>query len=207
MPHNPSLPHRKPARNLRHIAGLRSALATAIALLSVLVLASSASALEQQVGLTGNDGFGFSVAVQGDALVVGTLAQGKDPGAAYVYQRTGDVWNQTAELTPSDSAPGDSFGRPVAIDGDTIVVGAPAATIGVNPAQGAIYTFGRTGAPLRTETAKLTVSDGFARDQLGKSVAIDGDMIIAGAPGVTVGKNANQGAIYTFARDGAAART
>ena len=67
----------------------------------------------------------------------------------------------------------------------------------------AVYTFSRTGAPGRTETAKLTVSDGAALDALGHSVAINGDTIVAGAPSVTVGKNAQQGAVYTFTRDGA----
>ena len=177
-------------------------------MLSVLALASSASALEQKISVAANNAFGYSVAVQGDTLVIGSPpARITDPGAAYVYQRTGDTWNQTAELTPSDSAPGDSFGSSVAIDGDTIVISAPGATIGANTAQGAVYTFARTGTPDRSETAELTVSDGSAHDQLGASVAINGDTIIAGAPAVTIGKNNNQGAIYTFTRNGAASRT
>jgi len=207
MPQQRVLVQRPPVRRRRRIAGLRPALAIVIALLAALALASSAAALEQQIGVAGNDAFGFSVAVQGDTLVIGTLAPAGEPGAAYVYQRTGDTWNQTAKLTPSDSAPGDNFGKAVAIDGDTIAVGAPDATIGVNAAQGAVYTFTRTGTPDRAETAKLTVSDGFAHDQLGTSVAINGDTIVAGAPAVTVAKNANQGAIYTFTRDGADSRT
>jgi hypothetical protein len=51
-------------------------LAVALTLLSALALAS-ASALEQQLGVAGTDAFGFSVAVQGDTLVIGTLAQGE----------------------------------------------------------------------------------------------------------------------------------
>ena len=207
MPHNPTLAPRPPTRRRRRAAAVQTLLTAALALLSVLALASPASALEQQIGIAGNDAFGASVAIQGDTLVIGTFAQLNHAGTAYVYQRTGDVWNQTAKLVPSDSAIGDGFGIAVAIDGDTIVVGAPGATIANHASQGAVYTFSRTGAPTRTETAKLTVSDGAALDALGHSVAINGDAIVAGDPSVTVGKNAQQGAVYTFTRDGAATRT
>ena len=104
MPHNPILAFCTRGRLRHRVTGLRSAFATALALISVLALASSASALEQQLGVAGIDAFGASVAVQGDTLVIGTAPQPNDAGAAYVYQRTGDTWNQTAKLVPSDSA-------------------------------------------------------------------------------------------------------
>ncbi len=206
MHHNPILAPRPPTRRRRRAAAVRSALAAALALISVLALASSASALEQKIVFSGNDSLGFSVAVQGDTLVLGTL-QPNEVGVAYVYRRAADNWKQTAKLTASDSAPGDLFGASVAIDGDTILVGAPDATIGKNPDQGAVYSFSRAGAAARTETAKLTASDGAAFDALGSSLAIHGDTIVAGAPLTTVNDNAHQGALYTFTRDGLAART
>jgi hypothetical protein len=178
-----------------------------LALLGALAVASPASALEQQISVASTDAFGFSVAVQGDTLVVGALEQANGAGAAYVYQRTGDTWNQTTKLVPSDSAVGDAFGQTVAIDGDTIVVGAPDATIGNNVGRGAAYTFTRTGAPNRTQTSKLTASDGAAFYEFGASVAISGDTIVVGSPLVAVGKNTGQGAVYAFTRAGAAART
>jgi hypothetical protein len=204
--HDPIFAPGTPPRRRRRAQVWRSALAAALALLSVLALASSASALEQKISFSGNDSLGFSVAVQGDTLVIGTL-QPNDIGVAYVYQRAGDSWEQTAKLTASDTTSGDLFGASVAIDGDTIMVGAPAATIGKNASQGAVYTFSRTGAAVRTETAKLTASDGAPFDELGASLAIDGDTIVAGSPGATVGTNTHQGALYTFNRDGAPART
>jgi hypothetical protein len=207
VPHHPTLAPRPPTRRRRRTAAVRSALAAALALISGLALASSASALEQQLAVARTDAFGFSVAVQGDTLVVGALAQSNGAGAAYVYQRTGDTWNQTAKLVPTDSAIGDSFGQSVAIDGDTIAVGAPEATIGNNVGQGAVYTFTRSGIPNRTESAKLTASDGAAFYGFGNSVAISGETIVAGAPFTAVGKNTGQGAVYTFTRVGAAART
>ena len=64
-----------------------------------------------------------------------------------------------------------------------------------------------TASDRRTETAKLIASDGGALDGLGSSVAIDGDTIVAGAPGHAFGVSREQGSVYTFARTGAAART
>ena len=49
-----------------------------------------------------------------------------------------------------------------------------------------------------TEAAKLTASDGAAFDQLGFSVAISGNTVVAGAPFATVNGNSKQGAAYVF---------
>ena len=70
--------------------------------------------------------------------------------------------------------------------------------MGANPVQGAAYTFARTGAAARTETAKLTASDGALGDQLGYSVAIDGDTIVAGAPGGDAGATLDTGFASVF---------
>ena len=50
----------------------------------------------------------------------------------------------------------DSLGGAVAPDGDTLVAGASAHRVGASSGQGAVYTFARTGAADRTETAELT---------------------------------------------------
>lgn len=179
-------------------------------LLVALLIASPAGALERTlVGSDGaiNDRFGTSVAIDGDTAAVGAPSYSPSgKGAVYLYLRTGDTWMQSAKLTASDGAAGDGLGTSVAIDGDTIVAGAS----GDNSAGGSIYTFARTGGAARTETAKLTASDGLAGDALGSSVGIDGDTIVAGAPGddlPTSGDCERQGSVYTFARTGAAART
>jgi hypothetical protein len=83
------------------------------------------------------------------------------------------------------------------------VAGAPYATVGANILQGAVYVFGEPGrgwASTSTFTAKLTASDGAARDQLGSSVAIsvDGRTVVAGALRATVGANPHPGAVYVF---------
>jgi FG-GAP repeat len=107
--------------------------------------------------------------------------------------------SQQAELKLSDGAPGDLFVA-VAIDSDTLVVGAPGRDVGGNKDQGVVFVYERpaSGWANATPVARLTASDGVAGDGLGSAVAIDGDTIVAGAGNRKVGDDAFQGAIYVF---------
>jgi hypothetical protein len=118
-----------------------------------------------------NDFFGASVAMDGDRLVVGAWNDdGK--GAAYVFERDAGAWSEVAKLTASDAAADDGFGDPVAIDGDTVVVGAVLDDHEVNGGdedeKGSAYVFERDagGAGAWGEVARLTASDAAAGDCL-----------------------------------------
>ena len=66
-----------------------------------------------------------SVAIAGDTIVVGGNPSGTgNSGSAYVFTRTGVTWTQQAQLTASDATLDNEFGISVAIDVETIVVGA-----------------------------------------------------------------------------------
>jgi hypothetical protein len=81
------------------------------------------------------DNFGFSVAVEGDTVVVGADQEDNGgPGAAYVLRASDGA--QLAKLTAADGAAGDRFGVSVAIEDDTVVAGAIKASTG-----GAAYVF------------------------------------------------------------------
>ena len=84
-------------------------------------------------------GFGNSVAIDGDTVVVGaenddSKASGVNgdqsdtsaaqAGAAYVFVRVGTTWSQQGYLKPINTQGGERFGHSVAISGDSIVVGA-----------------------------------------------------------------------------------
>jgi hypothetical protein len=115
------------------------------------------------------------------------LVRVNDRGARYPVRV--DPFVQQAELTASDGAVEDDLGYSVAISGDTLVVGAPhqkypqVESPGTDPNPGAAYVFVK-GAGGWIQTAKLTAPDG-AASGLGWSVAISGDTIVAGAPGVS----------------------
>ncbi|HVT33163.1 MAG TPA: hypothetical protein VHE32_10975 [Rhodanobacteraceae bacterium] len=130
--------------------------------------------------------FGSAIAFDGTTLLIGAPSSDWNstgvyiPGAVYVFANSGGTWAETERLVPGDSADGDQFGYSVALDGANAVIGAPAANIGKNSHQGAIYAFdGSSGS--WTELVKLVADDGVAYDQLGQSVAIDGDMALAGS--------------------------
>ena len=149
-----------------------------------------------------NDWFGYSVAVDGETIVVGARWHNGKAGAAYVFTRNSmtRVWGndpepgethrvETAKLTASDGGAFNYFGHSVAVDGETIVIGAP----GYNANTGVAYVFTRNsmtrvwgndpepGETHRVETAKLTAFNGHAGDGFGNSVAVDGETIVVGA--------------------------
>ena len=163
------------------------------------VLACSPSPWVQQAKVTADDGaakdsLGFSIANNGDTVVVGApeakIAANKEQGAAYVFVRTAGAWTQQQKLTANDGAAGDNFGWSVAVSGDTIVVGARNANVGDNDREGTAYVFVRSGG-VWTQQAKLTsqltngTDDGLSDEMFGTSVSIDGNSVVVGAPQAT----------------------
>ncbi|MBK8466240.1 MAG: hypothetical protein IPL32_10455 [Chloracidobacterium sp.] len=189
------------------------------------------------------DGFGYAVAISGDTVVVGapyedsdtlgvnstpndTGGSNYDSGAAYVFTRSGGVWTQQAYLKPAApvgiSQLIDLFGYSVAIEGDTIVVGAPyedSSTTGVNSTPnesgsvaGAAYVFTRSSGVWTQQAYLKPASVGTTQvgDQFGVSVAVAGDTVVVAAPledSSTTGVNStpnesssNSGAAYVFTR-------
>jgi MYXO-CTERM domain-containing protein len=72
-------------------------------------------------------GFGSSVALEGDTALVGASADGliaANAGSAYVYARSGAAWTEESKIVPNDVAANDFFGGSVALEGDTVLVGA-----------------------------------------------------------------------------------
>jgi hypothetical protein len=153
----------------------------------------------------GGDEFGFAVAISGDTLVVGARFASIDghdgQGAAYVFVRSGTAWTQQSKLASADGIAFDGFGNSVAIDADTVIVGAQNASVNGNTSQGAAYVFTRNGSDW-TAQAKLSASDGAAWVQFARAVSVRGDSAVIGAVSATIGANAGQGAAYVFTRDG-----
>jgi FG-GAP repeat len=153
---------------------------------------------------SGEDQFGLSVGISSNTIVVGAPAWAgaseQDQGAAYVF--TGP-WSgtqtQTAELLASDpSADNDQLGTSVAVSGNTVVAGAPNRRVGSSTSQGAAYVFTAPWSGIQNQVAELTASDGISGDELGYSVAISGNTLVAGARQVEVGSNSDVGAAYVY---------
>ena len=168
------------------------------------------------VKLTASDGaaydnFGISVAVDGDTntVVVGAPGDdgaGADSGSVYVFVKPFGGWatsTETAKLTASDGAALDYFGYSVAVDGDTVLVGAYQDDDEENDSQdsGSAYIFVKpVGGWVATSTAaKLTASDGADDDWFGVSVALDGNTAVIGASGDD-DKGIDSGSVYVFVK-------
>lgn len=170
--------------------------------------------------------FGFAVSLDGSTLAVGdpgdqssSTGVGADPnagplwsaGAAYVFTKTNGQWSQQAYIKPSVADEDDAFGGAVDIDGDTVVVGVAgddSASSGVGadqtdnslPRAGAAYVFSRSGSNW-SEQAYLKAMNPGQADAFGADVAISGEAVVVGSPGVD-GNISDVGAITVFERSG-----
>jgi hypothetical protein len=147
--------------------------------------------------------FGASVAIYGERAVVGEPDfenGGTTPGAAYVYELRSTGWTQTALLSASDGADFDDFGISVAIDGDTILVGADATDGPQSGAVGAVYVFHWDGTHW-AETQKLAASDGASGGFFGCSVALERNSAVIGRFWDSAAAT-HAGAAYVFTRSG-----
>ena len=177
---------------------------------SVYVFTRDSSGMWSQTAtLTASDGesldyFGYSVAMDGDTILVGAYQDDgaddlEDSGSAYVFVAPATGWSAWNSLSPeeqaalttkltalagaaSDAGDGDNFGISVALDGDTAVIGAIGDDDTTNRIDsGSVYIFTRDSSDVWSQTAKLTASDGEAFDSFGYSVAIDGATLVVGA--------------------------
>lgn len=186
------------------------------------------------------DYFGFPVAISGDIMAVSatgedssatgingneTLNDRGASGAVYIFMRQGETWKQEAYIKASNSDTNDGFGASLAIDGDTLVVGAPGENSNANSVDGnqmnessdnsgAVYVFVRDVTGKWSQQAYIKASNNGANDNFGGAVAISGDTIAIGAPfedsnaigiGGDQGNNSSpdSGAVFIYFRSGA----
>ena len=185
--------------------------------------------------------FGWSVAISGDTVAVGAYNEASSTtginsspnelapgaGAAYVFARSGGVWNQQAYLKPAavgTSQANDHFGAAIAVSGDTVVVGAfqeDSSSTGINSTPndaaggaGAAYVFARSGGAWSQQAylkPAVVGPGGQAGHLFGTSVAVSGDTVAVGADhesSSTLGINStpndgagSSGAVYVFTRN------
>jgi hypothetical protein len=149
----------------------------------VLVRNGASWAEQQQLQApAGSKGFGRSVSVSGDTIVVGDDRDNDYHGAAYVFVRSGTTWTLEERLAPSD---GHGFGTSVSVDGDTLVVGANGAgsyddcldAPACHP--GVVHIFLRRGSKW-TEQTPFPTPNGNVADQFGSAVSLSGRGVLVG---------------------------
>jgi FG-GAP repeat len=150
-----------------------------------------------------NDNLGYSVSIAGNTVATGApfapVGPNQNEGATYVFVEPSGGWKnmtQTAKLTEADGEAGDLMGSSVAISGSVIAAGSADYSRGpflkqrAEPAfwrEGAVYLFTepKGGWTTASSQTKLTGSDARYRALLGSSVALNGEMIVTGAPGLS----------------------
>ncbi len=154
------------------------------------------------------DSFGSAVAIDGSIAAVADKLYGVDGkdalGAVYVYKEQGNNWTHIATLTAEDEKVNSSFGSAVAINGNTIVVGAEGYNYGNQVSQGAVYIFklkdsGWGWDNKWEQVAKLVAQDGEGGDHFGSSVDISNNKLVVGAYLDNIGPSGFfQGSTYIF---------
>jgi len=153
-------------------------------------------------------GFGSSVAIDGRIAAVGAPLDDDastswtcDSGSVLLFERDTsglDQWGFKTELHATAAACGDEFGTSIALEGDTLVVGAR----GRASYRGAGLVFRRTGPATWTQQAILLGSLSGSSDQCGTAVALSGDLAAVGCPDEWVDSlSTYSGAVYLFARN------
>lgn len=147
--------------------------------------------------------FGASVSLAGDTLAVG--APTEDDGVVYVFRRDAGgpgQWGQVARLTSPTPF---YFGLSVSISGETLAVGSPQDFDAVLRA-GTVHIYERdAGGPENWgETARLRPLDSGPGHEFGYAVSLDGDRLLAVAPGagpvLPPGTTGHTGRAYIFER-------
>ena len=175
------------------------------------IFARNGSIWEQQTKLEASVGvgaqFGIAVAISdsGNMAVVGAYADTQPvylSGSAFVFERNGTDWTQSAKLTASDVTGEGYFGSSVSATDNTVLVGAyhQGGDAGTQAGSAYLFVLPAGGWADTNETAKLKASDSAASDQFGFSVAISSDTALVGAYAVggIVGNQLQPGASYAI---------
>ncbi len=139
--------------------------------------------------------FGRAVTVTDSDLIIGQPVNWYGPGVVYTYRRdAAGGWDESSTLSASDSSRMDDFGRALALDGNTLVVGAPRKRDGT----GVAYTFRRSsaGAPWQQTGILVPPAQGDHREYA-TALALSGDDLLVGSPAVET-----TGVVYHLRRSG-----
>jgi len=142
---------------------------------------------------TPGDLYGSQVDIDGDYAVVASPSRLNIRGSFYLLKNNSGTWVTIKEVHASNIPHSDGFASSIAISGNTIVVGAKR----INRSQGGIYVYSiNSSTDEITEEAFLNVSGITGYPQLGYSVDIFGDDIVAGA----YKEDNGIGSVYIFSK-------
>lgn len=158
--------------------------------------------------------FGETVAISGNYAVVNKPTESSElninAGVCYIFERdTNGIWNEVQKIINSHRNNDDRFGDfSISISGNIIAIGARQQDYDASgqnelPSAGAVYIFERDTNGTWSEIQKIVASDREQDERFGRSVALEGDLLMVGASQEYLqGDLSTQyGAVYVFERD------
>ena len=159
---------------------------------SIALFAIAATALLPLAADAQEPNYGRAVVMTETELYVGQPVNWYGPGTVYVYTLDGaGEWVESARLQASDPARMDDFGRSLALDGNTLVVGAPRKRDG----SGVAYVFERGSAGATWQQAAVIEAPGGEHAEWAAAITLDGDELLVGAP-----RSGGTGQVHQFRR-------
>eukprot|EP00698_Gefionella_okellyi_P003991 TRINITY_DN1369_c0_g1_i1.p1 TRINITY_DN1369_c0_g1~~TRINITY_DN1369_c0_g1_i1.p1 ORF type:complete len:4179 (+),score=776.41 TRINITY_DN1369_c0_g1_i1:1337-12538(+) len=164
------------------------------------VWATSATGLQLSKALSEGEAstsYASAQSMFGQFLITGDMAQTHSAvnaaGAAYLYDRNGgnvaDQWSLARKLTASIVTQDAGFGTAVAIDGDSLLIGAPGyPNCNSGTSSGAVFVFSRNSGGLNAWQQVVLKCGSVNSVGFGFSVAISGNSVLVGAPGYQQGQ-------------------
>ena len=145
------------------------------------------------------DSFASSLSIWGNTAAIsatGSDLDGHNTGTAYIFEKEGGTWRQTARIRPDDLQENRSFGSPIELQNDRLVIGSSRDNENGDFA-GAVYVFERQSGGSWTQTAKITAEDGQERDSFGTRISLHQDRLMVAATGKD-DRGENAGAVYIY---------
>ena len=140
----------------------------------------------------GDDRFGRAVALDpsGESMVIGAYGWRDERGAAFIFRRTpSNRWVESSAIFAGDGLAGDRFGASAALQGNTLVVGAP----WVDDRRGAVYLYEFNGSSWK-EHQRLQPSGLSEFDEFGGDVGLNGNKLAIGVDGK------DRGSVFVYRR-------
>lgn len=138
-----------------------------------------------------NDLFGSSVLIRGNYIIVSARGSNSNRGAVYVFEKSGNIWQQKQKITANDAQNDDYFGHSIAFNATNNLLAVSA--VGKNSSKGSVYTFSFTNNQWNQNTI-LIASNGGANHQFGFSISLENSYLVIGAPF----QNSSKGEVYIF---------
>ena len=137
------------------------------------------------------DSLGSGLAIDGEWVIVGTIAQAGARGAAYAFRRQGDTWVQHSKLVPEGLLPGARFGQTVALEGTHALIGAPESEEGTGVVFAYEYDAGTDSWQSQGAIQTIPLDE---QAGMGGAITIADGMAMVGVPGFFLGT----GAVFTY---------